>query len=173
MKTIIPFPRRPRETLNIAFAGHRTVRDRAQAALSIRAALKEITKGVNVEGSQIRLYSSPAAGADLIALEAAEDWQWSIRLVLPMEIEGFEKTFLGYEDEWYLAASAIKRFPGICPVGSKADENPYQAAARCMLDHADCLLAFWDGKEAREPGGTADTIREAVDRGLPASFVEA
>lgn len=173
MKTIIPLPCRPRETLNVAFAGHRRVRDRARARLAIRSALIEISKGVDLGGRQICLYSSPAAGADLIALEVAEALQWRIHLVLPMETGGFEKTFDGFASEWPLAASMIQRFRKISPAGYRAGENSYQAAARCMLDHADCLMAFWDGKPEKGPGGTAETIREAVERGLPTFFVEA
>lgn len=108
MKTIIPLAEStPRENLNIAFAGHRAVEDRHQARLDIEAAFKVMAESVNLGSDQVCLYLSPAAGADLLALEAAKALEFEIRLILPIKTVAFEKTFVGYESEWPLAVSAI------------------------------------------------------------------
>ncbi|MBX6387175.1 MAG: hypothetical protein IRZ07_30055 [Microbispora sp.] len=47
----------------------------------------------------------------------------------------------------------------------------HMAAGVFMLDHADELLAVWDGKPARGYGGTADVVAEARTRGMPVRIV--
>ncbi|MBB5156769.1 hypothetical protein [Saccharopolyspora phatthalungensis] len=53
-----------------------------------------------------------------------------------------------------------------------APEPPaYLAAGLRMLDTADHLIAVWDGRPARGPGGTADIVAAAHDRGLSVTVV--
>jgi hypothetical protein len=58
--------------------------------------------------------------------------------------------------------------PGEKPVG----EKPYRAAGRLMLERCDVLIALWDGKPSRGPGGTAATLLEAAWHGCPCIWIK-
>ena len=42
-----------------------------------------------------------------------------------------------------------------------------------MVEHADVLIAVWDGRPARGMGGTADAVAYARQRGVPVLWVHA
>jgi hypothetical protein len=54
------------------------------------------------------------------------------------------------------------------PVG----ESPYRAAGKQMLARCDVLIALWDGKPSRGPGGTAATLLEAAWHGCPCIWIK-
>jgi hypothetical protein len=45
------------------------------------------------------------------------------------------------------------------------------AASEHVLDTVDALVAVWDGRPARDYGGTADVVAAARERGLPVTVV--
>ncbi len=53
----------------------------------------------------------------------------------------------------------------------ESDGEAHMAGSLVMLDHADRLVAVWDGKPARGYGGTADVVSAARERGLPVTVV--
>lgn len=74
--------------------------------------------------------------------------------------EGFT-TLLGRADEVVEIPPATSR------------EAAYEAAGDAVLDHADVLVAVWDGQAAQGRGGTAAIVAEARERGLPLAWVHA
>jgi hypothetical protein len=47
----------------------------------------------------------------------------------------------------------------------------HMAASRIIVDSVDLLMAIWDGRPAREFGGTADVVAYARDRGVPVRVI--
>ncbi|MEV0702012.1 hypothetical protein AB0I53_29435 [Saccharopolyspora sp. NPDC050389] len=52
-----------------------------------------------------------------------------------------------------------------------AEPQAYLAAGLRMLDTANHLIAVWDGRPPAGPGGTADIVAAARDRGLPVTVI--
>lgn len=48
----------------------------------------------------------------------------------------------------------------------------YARAAEVMIDRADVLVAVWDGRGADAVGGTGHCLRVALERGLPALWID-
>ena len=51
------------------------------------------------------------------------------------------------------------------------ESTAYMAAGRRIVDRCDQLLAVWDGRPARGPGGTADIVAYARAVGKPVTVV--
>jgi len=70
-----------------------------------------------------------------------------------------------------LAASrSVFELPGTR--GSNGDGVAYERAGRVTLAQSDVLLAVWDGKAPRGPGGTGQVVAEAVTQGLPVILID-
>ncbi|SCK39132.1 hypothetical protein YWIDRAFT_06590 [Streptomyces sp. SceaMP-e96] len=52
-----------------------------------------------------------------------------------------------------------------------ANRAAYEAANGELLKRADRLVAVWDGVPSTGKGGTADTVEQARDAGLPVDVV--
>jgi hypothetical protein len=60
----------------------------------------------------------------------------------------------------------------VLPTGERrSGVRAYVAANRIMLERIDCLVAVWDGHERDDPGGTADVVGRARDRGVPMTVI--
>ena len=154
----------------VGFAGHRAVADPAALKASIVAVLREFQAGVEGELSG---RSSAAAGADLLFLEACRELGLGYSVVLPFDPERFQEDF---EDpaEW---ARAKELMDGAANVeiapGHEIAPEAYHLAAREILDVSDAMLFAWDGKPARGVGGTAESVAEGRERGLPLRVIDA
>ena len=54
----------------------------------------------------------------------------------------------------------------------RAGRSPHALQTRWLLEDADILLVYWNGEIARGPGGTADAVWSALQRGVPVLWVE-
>ncbi|MFH8573795.1 hypothetical protein [Streptomyces sp. NPDC017993] len=72
-------------------------------------------------------------------------------------------------------APAFKRLAGIADVVTMpydtANRDAYEAANGELLKRADRLVAVWDGMPSTGKGGTADTVEQARQAGLPVDVV--
>ncbi len=48
----------------------------------------------------------------------------------------------------------------------------HEAQARLLLNCSDILIVLWNGSRGRGPGGTGDTVRRALERGVPVLWIE-
>lgn len=154
----------------IGFAGHRRVPDPAGAKAAILGCLKEFKASAEGEWAG---RSSAAAGADLIFLEACRDLGIAYSIVLPFPKERFREDF---EDasEWEKACSLMDGAASVeIAPGNEVAPEAYHLAAREILDVSDVLLFLWDQQPARGIGGTAESVTEARERGLPVRIIDA
>lgn len=181
-------PFRPRLVLRFGITGHRPPRldendyalikeQCADVFLTARKALEALylrNRQVFAPSSpQLRLVSSLAEGADVLAAEAAVENGIILAACLPFEREEYAKDF--GPDEWARTNRMIKK-AGTVMAFSEMDENrdlAYEIAGQLMLSQSDILIAVWDGEASRGRGGTTEVVAEAVARHLPVIHVDA
>ncbi len=154
----------------IGFAGHRAVADPPALKAAIIAVLREFQAGVEGELSG---RASAAAGADLLFLEACRELGLGYSVVLPFGEERFREDF---DDpaEWARAKVLMESAANVeIAPGNEVAPEAYHLAAREILDVCDAMIFAWDGQPARGIGGTAESVAEARERGLPLRVIDA
>jgi len=154
----------------VGFAGHRTVPDPAAAKAAIIRELETI-RGT-VVGELVGI-ASAAAGADLLFLEACAAIGMRTVVLLPFSRERFAQDFES-PAEWQRACRLMDA-AWWCEVVPGSEEAPeaYHLVARESLELAERMLFLWDGKAARGLGGTAETVVESRERGIPSRIIDA
>lgn len=146
--------------------------DRARRSLGEKARFVDQT-----EAPKLRFGSSLASGGDMMALNAAVKQGYDLHLFLPMPEAAFlsEQEFTSEQTQAFdavwsatvvspLALQSATRT--VIDLGTNAEGlSPYASCGRLMLDHADVLIALWDGETDGGPGGTRDVMRDAQRRG--------
>jgi hypothetical protein len=115
--------------------------------------------------------SGLAAGADILAAEEALDRGIAVLGCLPMPQAEYEKDFSPAELLRFRAV--LPRCWNVIVVGSSQKrEHTYVDVADFIAYYCHVLVAFWDGLQARGPGGTAEVV-ELRRSGLPSIVGEA
>ncbi len=153
----------------IGFAGHRRVDDAAALKAVIRNELDGFCASLN--GEVVGL-GSAAAGADLLFLEACEEAGLRTVVILPFPEERFAEDFDDPAD-WARSRErmAAATWCEVAP-GNEAAPEAYHVVAREVLEVADRMLFAWDGQPAQGLGGTAETVLEAGEWGVPARIID-
>ncbi|MGW9022668.1 hypothetical protein ACWGQ5_00190 [Streptomyces sp. NPDC055722] len=145
--------------IHIGVTGHRNIP---------AAVLPAVRSGMTVELSArttAGALSSLAAGADQLFAGIALGVGIPVTAVIPgMDYEAH----LGDE----VVRAAYRRLLESCTARVDLPKEPtheeaYYAAGRWIVDHADRLVAVWDGRPARGQGGTADVVAYARRTGVP------
>jgi len=154
----------------LAFTGHRTNRLPWHAGLTlpgkIRRAMKHWAKACcpGVAGTTPTLVTGLSEGADQIAAEAALRLGWHLDVVLPLPPKDFGAGLSRLRDR--------NRFDRLVAQAGNVDivagdpSAPWLPAGLAILDKARALLAVHDGNGSAGPGGTADLIARAREKGL-------
>lgn len=165
-----PVPAPIRRLWFVGFAGHRAVPDRAMAKAAIVRELATIRD--TIDGELVGI-ASAAAGADLLFLEACGEAGFRTVVLLPFLRDRFHEDF---EDpaEWDLACRLMDA-AWWCEVVPGGEDAPaaYHVVARESLNIAERMLFLWNGKVARGLGGTGETVREALELGIPSRVIDA
>ncbi|MFE7855646.1 hypothetical protein [Streptomyces sp. NPDC057403] len=155
----------PRLTVTrIGVTGHRSIPSSVLA--DVRSAVRRECANM---GAELEVLSSLAAGADQLVADIALAHGVPVTAVIP-----------GMDYEAHLgdaaARSAYRRILKACaarvdlPV-QPTHEQAYLAAGRWIVDHSDRLIAVWDGRPARGPGGTGDVVAYARRTGVPVTVL--
>lgn len=178
----------PRLTLRFGVTGHRPPRLDTSQEERIKAEISDLLELAhkslislqaehhevfNSEPPLVKMLSSLAEGADVIAAEAALDSGASLSACLPFPPEIYAKDFK--DKDWQRSAKLIERATSTMvledyPGGSEA---AYEMAGQIVLSQCDILIAIWDGEAARGRGGTTQVISEAVARHQPVIHIDA
>jgi hypothetical protein len=147
----------------IGVTGHRKLADVAAIEAGVEAALAAIEARFPKE--PLRILSSLAEGADrLVAQRVLSRPGARLIAVLPLPRLDYMADFESQQSrEEFLAllgeAEAVIELP---PRDSRTEA--YERAGRYVVEHADVLVAVWDGLPALGRGGTAEIVAWA--RGL-------
>lgn len=127
-------------------------------------------------GARLTLISGLAEGADRIVADQGLEAGYQLAAVLPFEparyAEDFDGQWLGPTWSRPTAVAEYERLLRHASAIVVLDGRPGQADAyeplgRSILNHADLLIAIWDGEGGRGPGGTASVLMAARREELP------
>lgn len=154
----------------VGFAGHRAVPDPVAAKQVICRELELVAS--TVKGELVGI-ASAAAGGDLLFLDACREVGLRTVVLLPFPRERFGEDFDDPE-EWQRACRCMDAawWLEVSPGGESAPAA-YHVTAREVLEISDRMIFLWDGQPARGLGGTAESVQEAKDRGIPSRVVAA
>lgn len=178
--------------VRLGVTGHRTlrapsaVRSRVAEVLSTRIPEFVRSCAAMSPGTPIRylLVTSLAEGADrLVAREMLALEDAAMEAVLPVSegeyTDDFDTPESVREFEELLGQAVRRVHMHAGPASGEVEppavtrQNAYAEAGRYVVDHCDMLLAVWDGEPPRGPGGTAEVIEYARERGRPVVIVGA
>ncbi len=146
----------------IGVTGHRSIP--AAALPAVRARLHALFDG-HGDDVQLEALTSLAAGADQLFADIALAHGVPVTAVIP-----------GMDYETHLGdAATVHDYRRILRACTERVQLPYEptheeayfAAGRWIVDHADHLVAVWDGCPARGLGGTGDVVAYAHRCGVP------
>lgn len=156
--------------LRIGVTGHRDLADSEGVADLVRRQLLgvlEALPGTDSTPVVVTLLSALAPGADQlvarIVLDTFAEHEVELQAVLPMGAEEYLGTFDApgdFHDLLDAADTVIVLSP------SNSRHEAYARAGHLVVDHSDLLIALWDGRPARGPGGTAEIVDYARREGV-------
>ncbi|WP_416983941.1 hypothetical protein [Streptomyces sp. T028] len=150
--------------LRVGVTGHRSIP--ASVLPYVRSALRRQFSRTDVE---LEAVSSLAAGADQLFADTALEYGVPVTAVIPgMDYE----THLGGTE----ARRTYRRILNSCTTRvdlplQPTHEMAYVAAGQWIVEHVDHLIAVWDGRPARGPGGTGDVVAYARRLGVPVTVL--
>jgi hypothetical protein len=148
----------------LGVTGHQRIPPEAREF--VVTAVQDILRDVD---PPLNAVTSLAAGAD--QLVATELLRAGGRLHVIVPSGNYEQTFADGDDlagfrSLLEAAHAVTRLDYTEP-----SEEAFLTAGKSVVDSCEVLIAVWDGKPARGPGGTADIVRYARDTGTSVRIV--
>lgn len=162
-------------TIRIGVTGHRDLGDDGSIA-RIRQVVKVILATLrgptDTPVRDLRVISALAEGADQIVAEEGCELGIDLHVVLPFARDEYRKDFSGPSEERFdrLLTTASRVLELANP--RSLDGGAYEVAGHVMLEHADLLIAIWDGDEARGRGGTGQIVEEALRVGIPVVWID-
>ena len=163
----------------LAFVGHRPsgirTPDRIRSARPhIKRVFEDLLQRAHSQGGRLELSTGVAAGADLDAVEVAEELGMPVHILLPKPVADFLLDFGQLEDDRARAQTIIKKaiasedgWSSRVVAGSSESPECFHEANVDLLDAADMLVAVWDGQPEQGLGGTAEVIAAAKTRAMP------
>ncbi len=142
----------------VALTGHRTRGLRPEATDLIRDAIGRLT----AQHPGALWLAGGATGADMIATSELLDRGQQVRLILPF-VPAIQAQQWSLEQRQVLL-DHVARASGVEVVAEHYSVAAYHERNRRLVQQADLLVAFYDG---RPTGGTYQTIQAAASRQLP------
>jgi hypothetical protein len=142
--------------------GHRFLENENQVRENIRASLDYF---ISIHG-HIECISNLACGADTIFIQEAINKKCKIQLILPFQINEYEKDF--DNESLILFRSIIANHAYSVHGDLKSSDDverdlAYQSVGRSNIEECDAILAVWDGEIGKGLGGTKDHVDYAIE----------
>lgn len=180
-------------TVHVGITGHRVLPSEAQERIirQVREVLAEVQKGTRellsergsclppgcVNGEpRFRLLTPLAEGADRLAAREALSLGYSLQCPLPFAQGFYESTFTGDDAEHTEFRELLGKAESVLELAGSNERFTSQAYAdvgSIVVNHADFLLAIWDGKPNRYIAGTYATVNQALRRHIPVIVIDA
>ncbi len=141
----------------LGFTGHRRVENEGKVADVLREVIASIHRDL---GGEMIGRSSVASGGDTLFAEACVAGNYGWIALLPFCEAEFKKDF--GDADWKRARALLDKAQRI-EILSATTERPggYLHCGLATVDGADLVVALWDGKAPRGPGGTAQIVEHA------------
>jgi hypothetical protein len=176
--------------LTVGFTGHRMIADDpdtarliGEALAAAGAAFASLVGSPHIEafdgGPRMRLIVGAAPGADRLVAAA---WRAAklgrVHPLFPFRDPASGAAFtdlpgIGGEETRVEALAQSGDWTGLdcVSLGLERDQG-HAEIGRWIVRHAELLVCWWDGAPPRGPGGAGDTLRRALERGLPAIWLK-
>jgi len=147
----------------VAITGHRGLADEVERAVD--SALRAHVRGL---GPGVTGLSCLADGADTLFARAVLEAGGAVEAVVPAERyrEGLPEGHHAAYDDLFAAAVLVHRLPHV-----DSTSQAHLEAGRYLVEHCDELVAVWDGRPPRGPGGTADVVAHARRSDRPLTII--
>lgn len=182
-----------RPTVHVGITGHRSltpeVKERVTRQLTevlteIKTATCELAEQLNatlppgyLHGEpRLRLISPLAEGTDRLAAQLALQLGYLLQCPLPFSQRFYETTFseeYGSHREFRELLSKAERVMEIKGANEQFTSQAYADVGSVIVNHADILVAVWDGTPNRYIAGTYATVRQALRRHIPVIIIDA
>jgi hypothetical protein len=155
--------------LLIGVCGHRSFDPSCATELATAVRTQLLRLAIALPSTEIRVLSGMAAGTDLIVARAAIEAGVQVEAVLPMPLTQYRADF---DSDSYRELRTLLAHPQVRSVEltppERLDElsgrdKGYQSLGRMLVRRSSVLLAVWDGKSTRLPGGCFDTLIRYLD----------
>jgi hypothetical protein len=159
-----------RSAFVIGVTGHRNLADGDLArARNAVASFLETIRGL-LPDTELRVMLGMAVGGDLVVAETALALGIAVEAVLPMPLAEFVVDFdeqnrrlltelLSHRNLQYVELPLPASGPGsFLPGAPDWRTAAYRNLTEVLIRKSDLMLALWDGKASRRPGGTTDTV---------------
>ncbi len=142
--------------VRLGVTGHQFLEDLSALTKACEEAMQMVEE--RYPNRKILLYSALSAGADHLAAEIALKIHLPLVAIVPQDQDTYVQGMSpDYREEYQ---NMLRRSTQqIAPSGVKG-QSPYQSIENFLVENMDCLIAFWNGKEARGPGGTGDVVKK-------------
>lgn len=174
--------------LRVGVTGHRdaalAVADRAALEQAVADVLAQLAQSANqvlqqqpavYSGgtAQLQLISALAEGADRLVAQQALQAGWTLHALLPFSAASYQ---LDFETDASKQAFSglLASAHGVTDLAidrASAQLTGYEAVGKLLARNTDVLIALWDGKPARGPGGSASVVEMALQEGVPVVWV--
>lgn len=149
----------------IAVTGHMDLTD--ESVPLVKVALHELLDAYR--GAELIGVSCAAEGADALFAEAVLETGGRLVLVIPSRDYRERKVKPEQAESFDRLVSAAHEV--VTMPTETANREAYEAAGKELLRRADRLVAVWNGSPPNGKGGTADTVIQAREAGLPVDVV--
>lgn len=153
----------------VGVTGHRRLATIAGLERAIDEALERIVSAFPVP---LTLVSPLAEGADqLVVRRAFALGHRRLIVPLPLPKDDYVRTFASADARAEFLSLLAQADEVVVMGRALTDVETYYAVGRWVLDHADVLVAVWDGRPPGGEAGTGAIVEEARARGLPMVWV--
>lgn len=173
MSNASPDRRLPLRHLTVGAVGHRLLPSE-QSILrgTVTEILNDLFEQQAFDPGKIRLLVSVAEGADRLFIEAAASLGIPYTCVLPCSAHCFEEDFESVASIEQFRDQLAGAMDIIQPDTEHLDRiGGYRWASDYIVEHADVLLAVWNGEPANGPAGTGDSVADAEMRSVPVIWI--
>jgi hypothetical protein len=156
--------------VKIAVCGHRNLSNPRQLQAGILTAAERIQRVL--PDQQYHIWSCLAEGADrLITRILVKTLAAELTIVLPLPEPQYLKDF--QTNESIQEFNDLKQLAGkiIEPDHELLRPHAYQAANLTLIKNCALLVAIWDGKPAKGPGGTGEMVEMSRQAGIPLLWI--
>lgn len=155
--------------LKIGITGHLSLQDPALIGESIRQILKSVASRYPTK--QLSFYSPVSPGADLLSARIAMELAIPLYVILPFNQDEYLQTFSANDRKTFL--QILNKADGVIKLLEEKQDGVYQMLGDYLVNNMDVLIAIWDGREARGPGGTGDVVQDFRQSHKPLAWIRA
>jgi len=160
--------------LRIGVTGHRELADVSAVAKAVASAIEHLANLLEAPGCPTPVnwvvVSSLAKGADRIVAKAVLGRPGAaLELVPPFDLDEYRKDFVESADRAEFELILHDHKPRVSPpaltpppTDKRQRDLGYLKAGELVVDASEIIIAVWNGKSGKGPGGTADAVAYAI-----------